>query len=181
MDGNAATARLVTRMDAFLKYVRRHVGDSEMALDVLHDSFIKAYAKVGELRDEGALVPWFYRILRSTAADAHRRRSAETRALHQMAVEPTLDDAPPEDPAVRAMVSACLENLLPEMTPAYAELIRDLELGNSEADDFAQAHGLTQGALKVKRHRARRQLQHLIETVCQCLVNPAADCVCGCA
>jgi len=181
MDGNAASAVLVARMDAFLKFVRRQVGDPDLALDVLQDSFIKALAKVGELRNESALVPWFYRILRTTAADAHRRRTADMRAMHALAVEPEPEEPSPADSEARAMVSACLEKLLLHMTPAYAELIQDLELAGGDPNAYARARNMTSGALKVKRHRARRQLQQLIETVCRCAIDKSGDCVCGCA
>ena len=180
MDRNAATTQLATRMDAFLKFVRRQVGDPDLALDVLQDSFVKALAKAGELRDEDALVPWFYRVLRTTAADANRRRAAQARALRGLAAEPQEEEAGEVTPGQEAMVRACFENLLPQMTPAYAELIRDLELGGGDAAAYAEAHGMTAGALKTKRHRARRQLQELIESVCRCAIDASVDCVCGC-
>ncbi len=185
-EGSAAAARLVEQMDAFLKFVRRQVGDPDLALDVLQDSLIKAMGKAGELRDDGALVPWFYRVLRTTAADAQRRRSAHDRALRGLAAEPPAagdvlpgaEDA--EGPAASALVRGCLEVLLQQMSPAYADIIRRVELAGTDPAAFAKDHRLTAGALKVKRHRARQQLRHLIETVCRCPIDPAADCVCGC-
>jgi len=95
---------LVAGKRRFLDFVERRTGSRADAEDVLQAALVKVVAGVEALRDEDRLVPWFYRILRRTLADHHRRRAARTRLAAQFATAAATGGEGDED-VLRAVVS----------------------------------------------------------------------------
>jgi len=54
---------------------------------------VRSLDRTDTVRDPGAVIPWFYRLLRNAVIDHHRRRGAEDRALAYAAG--TADEAAP--------------------------------------------------------------------------------------
>lgn len=52
----------------------RYFPASDMAKDVLHDSFIKVFSSIGSFRGEGSLEGWVRRIVVNTALETLRKR-----------------------------------------------------------------------------------------------------------
>src|SRR6478735_11069990 len=53
--------------DRLFSYAVTLVRDRDTASDVLHDAFLVAHERVGQLRDPSRLRPWMYAIVRSEA------------------------------------------------------------------------------------------------------------------
>ena len=166
---------LVANLDAFTGFARARLGDPELARDAVQDSLLKAVSAERQPPEE-AVVPWFYRILRRTIIDLHRRREVRHQALDQLEVE--LDT--PVDPEEERVLCACFARLLPELPDAYAELIRRIDLGGERATDLASERGSSSNALTVQHHRARRRLRELLEDTCRvCASHGCLDCDCA--
>ena len=56
-------------------------GDATEAEDVSQETFLRAYTRLGELKDPYRFGPWLYRIARSLCRDRVRHLAAERRAL----------------------------------------------------------------------------------------------------
>ena len=83
-------------------------------------SDVPAADKVAALRDEEAIVPWFYRVLRNAVIDHHRRKGAATKALEGFAAELETAQAGTETHgAVCACVAKLTETLKPELRRFY--------------------------------------------------------------
>ena len=163
---------LLQRREALLAFVRSKVGDDDLAEDILQDSLLKALQS--DPQDEQKLVPWFYRILRNAITDTYRRGAAAARRLEQVASDPSFDEQ--EDLSV---VCECFRSLLPSLKPEYAELIEAMDLSEEPPDRVAQRLDLTRGNLKVRHHRARRQLRDRLEETCRtCATHGCVDCTC---
>ncbi len=161
-------AQLVDHLDAFTAFVRRRTGDDELARDVVQGALVKALDRADELKDEERAVAWFYRILRNALADVYRARR-----------DLPLDHEPAAPEEEHAVACACFRALLPGMKPEYAELIERMDLGEESADEVAADLGITKGNLKVRHHRARRQLRGRLEDVCRlCARHGCLDCTC---
>lgn len=166
---------LLANLDAFTGFARSRLGDAELARDAVQDSLLKAVSAEHQPPEE-AVVPWFYRILRRTIIDLHRRRDARDRALDKLADE--LDT--PADPEEERMLCGCFERLLPELPAAYADLIRRIDLGGERASDLATQRGASANSLTVRHHRARRRLRELLEGTCKvCASRGCLDCDCA--
>lgn len=166
---------LLQHRDKFLAFVRKRVGDSGLAADVLQDSLLKALKKGAQIRDAESPVAWFYRILRHALIDLYRRQGVRDRALQNLQAEV---DHPPTTEEVRA-ICACFQALLPTLKPDYAELIRAVDLGEESVEAAAKRLGITPNNLKVRLHRARRQLRaRLVESCRLCAAHGCLDCDC---
>lgn len=175
-----------TASDAFVQYYTAHrerllgflayrVGDAALAEDLLQDSLVKALGRAPGFDDEASLARWFYRVLRNAVTDTYRRRAAHARTLDAFAR--TLDAEP--DEAEAAQVCRCFEPLLPTLKPEYAELIAALDLAREPREAVAGRLGITADNLKVRHHRARRQLRERLEAACRtCAAHGCLDCSC---
>jgi RNA polymerase sigma factor (sigma-70 family) len=173
---NDIETELFENVKEFVGFARKRLGDPELAADAVQDSLLKALKAGDQLRDEESAKAWFYRILRRTIIDLHRRRDARERALS--ALEHELKSPP--DKEEERIVCACIERLLPRMTPQYADLIRQLDLSEEPPETLAARLGITRNNLNVRMHRARQQLKRRIEENCRvCAKHGCLDCHCG--
>lgn len=69
-----AFARLVGRYERELySYLRRYLGDAEMADDVFQSAFLQVHLKCAQFEKGRAFRPWLYTIATNQAIDAQRR------------------------------------------------------------------------------------------------------------
>jgi len=67
-------AQLVRRYERPLfHYLRRYLGDAEMAEDVFQATFLKLHRKCDQFQEGRRLKPWLYRMATNQAIDATRR------------------------------------------------------------------------------------------------------------
>ena len=69
---SAPVALLLENHRAFLRYLERKVGDRAIAEDILQDAFAKVVATPEKAPTDEAIVPWFYRTLRSGPTPSRR-------------------------------------------------------------------------------------------------------------
>jgi RNA polymerase sigma factor (sigma-70 family) len=130
----------------------------------------------GELRDNESVIAWFYRILRRTIIDAYRRRDVRRRALDAFEAEPS-DTMTTED---ERTLCGCLRLLVPTLKPEYAEVIERVELQQQPVESVAAELGVSASNLRVRLHRARKQLQERLEQTCRiCANHGCMDCDCA--
>jgi len=167
-----APRALVDNLQAFHAFVRKRVGDPDLAADVVQQALLKALEHDEQLRAEERLLAWFWRILRNTITDLHRRR--RTAAKHG---EPlTVDELPA---AERDRACACLAAAIDTLPKDAASLLRDVDLGGAASDDAAKSRGITINNLNVRRHRARQALKDAMFATCRlCAEHGCVDCDC---
>ena len=166
---------LLEGRDRLLSFIAARVSDRDLAEDILQESLLRALKAAPDLRDADRLAPWFIRIIRNAILDHHRRRGTRSSAMerfeHEVEREVTQEEI--------AAVCACFEEVLPGMKDSYAELIRRLDLAEDPAALVSENLGLTRGNLKVRHHRARRQLRERLEIICRsCADHGCLDCSC---
>lgn len=172
---------LLSRQPDFLAFVRRRVPDDAIAADLLQQSFVRAVQGAHNVRDLDHSVAWFYRILRNAVTDYYRAQAVEqkkTEGLMQDLQALEADKTPALD-ELRATVCTCLERLLPSLRPAYADLIKRIDLEGIEAAVVAKELGVTPNNLTVRLHRARQALRKSLEESCGvCTKHGCLHCTC---
>ncbi len=166
--------RLLVNLDRFTAFVRRRLGDAEVAADVVQDALRKAISHIDQVADDSRLDAWFYRILRTTSADVlARRATART-------VESLPDDLTALPLEEQRTVCACLEGAIGELPESYAAVLRAVDLDGGEAVAVAGRLGISTTNLKVRRLRAREALREVLERTCRvCATHGCLDCHCA--
>ena len=175
---NTIEHHLLDNVKEYLGFARKRLSDPDLAADAVQESLLKALKAADQIRDEESVKAWFYRILRRTIIDLYRRRDARDRALAELEREPNA----PVDMELERVVCACIERLLPAMSPQYADVIRRLDLHEESADAVAASVGISRNNLNVRLHRARQQLKQRLEQSCRvCARHGCLDCHCATA
>src|SRR5688572_24056984 len=116
---------LVDNHRELLAFLERRVGDRALAEDILQDAFVRSIDKVGALRDEEAVVPWFYRMLRNAVVDHQRRRATASKALTELAAELETEQSGTD---THGAVCQCVNKLAETLKPEYADALKRIEL-----------------------------------------------------
>lgn len=175
-------AELVQRLDGerarWLRFLHRRVRSEADAEDVLQSALLRAASRAATLEDPSRLGAWFLRVLRNAVVD-HRRARA-TRSAPGGDVAPDDLATPTEDAAESARsVCSCGGQLVDALNPAYADVLRRVDLGDERIDDVARDEGISEGNARVRLHRARRSLRGLVEEHCGVTtLRGCFDCTC---
>lgn len=141
-----------------LAYARRRLPDHD-AQDVAADTFLVAWRRRDQMPAGPATLPWLYGVARKVVSDARRSEARRRRLSDRMAAEAAVsisagDSAIEERGLVRALAQ------LSETDREALLLVAWEGLGNAEA---AAAMSVSPVAFRVRLHRARRRLAHLLE------------------
>ena len=72
-------------------YLRRYLGDGDLAEDVFQNTFLQVYLKSGQYETGRAVRPWLYAIATNQAIDALRRQGRHQAVSLEQAREATGD------------------------------------------------------------------------------------------
>lgn len=174
--------RLFEEQSAFRGFLQKRLSDDALVEDLLQQSFMKAVERHHELKKSESVVSWFYRILRNAVVDYYRSHASDERRVKGLQQEMIAlgEDKTPSLDEVRPTVCACLNSLLKDMRPAYADLIRRIDLDGESAAAVAKDLQVTPNNLTVRLHRARQALKASLEQACGiCTKHGCFNCTCS--
>jgi RNA polymerase sigma-70 factor, ECF subfamily len=161
---------------AFTELVRRHqnavfglalrlTGDPELAADASQEALVRAWRALPGFRGEAAITTWLHRITVNTVwTHRHRARSRRTEPIDDIAHLLVASDL--QHP-VRSLESMELADrirvALDTLPPGRRAVVVMKDIYGWSHADISQALGISVPATKVKLHRARLQLQNLLE------------------
>lgn len=140
------------------------------ALDVVQDTFTKAYQSLDRFKGESSFYTWLYRITLNQCID-HQRRTARMPSAPIESAEtpeesPTInaarDDAERDDPLQRvheAEVGQRIRQAISELTPEHRAVILLREVEGLSYEEISRALECPKGTVMSRLHYARRQLQ----------------------
>jgi RNA polymerase sigma-70 factor (ECF subfamily) len=136
----------------------RLVGDRQEAEDVAQDAYLRVFRGLAGFRGEAQFETWLYRIV-ANAAMSHLRRK---RRFGELMSPP--EDEPLELPSqVRVAEDAVDKDELARALEALPLSLRPVvilkDVYGLSCREIGDEMGITEGAVKVRLHRARRRLQ----------------------
>jgi len=174
LDFNAIFAEFHPKV---LRYLSGMVGAVE-AEDIAQNVFLKVYTGLKNFRGEASMATWIFRIATNAAFD--RMRNRPFRAAEKASLEPSdarsvenaelVDDAsmPSGELAlIRGEMNECIKSYVDALPETYraARILSDFEeLKNQE---IAEILGVSVEAVKIRLHRARRELKKRFEAGCE--------------
>ncbi len=169
----AALAPLVRRYERELfGYLRRYVGDDDLADDVFQNTFVQVFLKAKQYEPGRPARPWLYAIATNQAIDALRRRArrsadrpadtvsapdedGEPRPLFELLPAP--GDAPP-DAADRAEVRGRVRAAVAGLPDLLRQAVLLVYFQGMKYQDAADALGIPVGTVKSRLHAALAKL-----------------------
>jgi RNA polymerase sigma-70 factor (ECF subfamily) len=167
------------RTEAFAAIVNRHkdrvygmimrlTGNQEIADELAHETFVRAYRRLRSFRAESRFSTWLIQIAINLVRD-RIRRDKRNRTVSLDAMLEKDPDAPAfaearshYDPLAelseRDLVEA-FETALTELPETYREVFVLHHIEGFSYEDIAVATGDSMGSLKVRAHRARKLLK----------------------
>lgn len=176
VDGGERSAfdALVDRYaDRLYGLLHRQTGDPDHAMNLVQETFFKAYRGLRGFSGEASFFTWLYRIGRNVAASAARYDAARPKVASSLD-EPSKDGGETRGAAIAAQGGDPLDDVLAEerrelVTKAVARLpadfrevvvLRDFE--DRTYEDIAVLLGVAVGTVKSRLHRGRAALADLL-------------------
>jgi RNA polymerase sigma factor (sigma-70 family) len=161
----------------FLRFLKRALGNSADAEDVMQQFYLRVLLRSTDLRRQTSARIWLRRVLVSVLSDYRRRATRRRRAEAEFARKEAA--TPPQQEVLDAFVCNCLHKLLPVLKPEYAEVLRLADLEDVPRGIVADRLGLSLNAATVRLHRARQAMRQALELTCAtCPVHGYLDCAC---
>jgi RNA polymerase sigma-70 factor (ECF subfamily) len=156
---------------AVTRYIRYLIRDVIEAEDLAQEAFIRAHRQRETLRDPAALESWLYQIATHVSIDRMRQRS---KAVERHVDEPVEDLPIPDSarpPALTVIqqdeMSACVQRYVAKLSDAYKAVLLLCDADGLSARETAELLQLPLTTVKMRLHRARRQMQSALKDACE--------------
>ncbi len=155
---------------AVTRYIRYLVRDAADAEDLAQEVFLRAHSSLETLRDAQALESWLFQIATHASIDRMRQRAraAEREAGQPVDELPLADRNQPSALTVlqQAEMSACVQKYVAGLSDPYKAVLLMHDADGLTAAEIAQLLNLPLTTIKMRLHRARRQLQAALDDAC---------------
>jgi RNA polymerase sigma-70 factor (ECF subfamily) len=145
----------------FVKLAR----DRSVAEDLVQEVFVRVLKYRHTWRDEAEFVPWMFALARNAAVDHFRSRTRDGKrdaaAVPDMTPQPAYAVERLEEAERAAQLRAALDLLAPDKR----EVLLLARFGELKHDRIAAMLGISPGAVRVRLHRALKELREAYRRV----------------
>lgn len=129
------------------------------ALNVLQDTWLKAFRSIHRLDRPASLTPWLYQIARNTALQFLRSCHTTASIDSRLDWEPAVCDDPPDQLYAAEQIHRGLKLL----THAHREVLALYYLEDFSLQEIAEILSIPVGTVRSRLHYAKRSLKAMIE------------------
>jgi len=147
----------------------RVLGDTEEALDVAQEAFIRVYQALPRFKGQSAFYTWLFRIVMNLALDRRRQRAARQRAFGSEEVPPeeweriAADDTPdPAEAAGSAEQRAKITRALDALPEHHRTIIILSDIEGLSYREIADTLHCPVGTVMSRLHNARKRLRAIL-------------------
>ena len=161
--------------DAFGELVAQHqhevftlavrlMRDRDLAADVSQDAFIRAWRAISNFRGDAKFSTWMHRITVNTAW-THRSKQKRVRLdpLESMSSEPQATTLDPVRAGEAVSASPRIEVALMQLSLSIRAVVVLKDVYGWSHSEIADHLDISVTAAKVRLHRGRKELRHLLE------------------
>ncbi|HTT94353.1 MAG TPA: sigma-70 family RNA polymerase sigma factor [Solirubrobacterales bacterium] len=145
---------------AVLEYALRRVEQREDAADVVAETFLVVWRRIGEVPIGDGARLWLYGVARNVLANLHRAERRRTRLGRRLAETLRTEIAAHPEPSGEAAAVLRAVAALGEEDRELLLLVTWEELSPSEA---GRVLGISAPAARTRLHRARRRLRRILD------------------
>ena len=190
MEGKRSFQEIYERFQpGVLRFLSRLVGEEE-AEDVAQEVFLRVDRGLESFRGESSMGTWIYRIARNAALDRLRSRPAWLESARQLRThgsdedpEDIMSKIPDEQVSLERYLigkemSECIRGRVDTLSESYRRVLVFSELVGMTNAEIASALGVSEGAVKIRLHRARSLLREDLGTHCTLYHDELAELAC---
>lgn len=133
------------------------------AEDLVQEVFVRMLKYRHTFRADSEFVPWMFTLARNAATDLYRARPRELPRTDDTP-EPQADLPHPIEGLERAEQSKRLQLALSRLAPERREILVLARFSELKYDRIAEMLGISEGAVKVRVHRALRELKEVFQS-----------------
>ncbi len=154
-----------------VNFVYRFLGDYEICLDVVQETFIKVYRYKNSYTSIAKFSTWIYTIAGNLAKTEYRRRKRRNFfSINSYGENKETFDIPderyrPDVAADSEMKDKMIQKALLKVTQVYREVLILRDIQGLSYEEIAEIKGLTIGTVKSRINRGRAQLQKLLKDI----------------
>jgi RNA polymerase sigma-70 factor, ECF subfamily len=141
------------------RYAAWLVRDSQLAEDLVQETFMRAWKAIDRLRDPASAKTWLITILRRERARAHEKSRAENNTRDDI----ELDGLAGADAGHGKTEHFVLRRALDALPEDYREPLLMQIIGGYSCAEIATALDLQPGAVMTRLSRARQRLMRILE------------------
>jgi RNA polymerase sigma-70 factor (ECF subfamily) len=137
------------------------VGDRQEAEDVAQEAYLRVFRGLAGFRGDAQFETWLYRIVSNTAMSHLRKRRRFGELVLDSSEEPREPPSPvrlEEEAIDRGSLTAALESLPPSLRVVV--VLKDVY--GLSCREIGDQIGVSEGAVKVRLHRARKRLKEIL-------------------
>ena len=151
----------------YLRYLVRNEAEAE---DLTQETFLRAQRQRASLRDPAALASWLYQIASHASIDRLRQRMKTVQRQVDVAVEelPIGDQNRPSPLTViqQSEMSQCVQRYVADLSDAYKAVLLLHDADGLTSPEISRLLQLPLSTVKMRLHRARKQLQAALDNAC---------------
>lgn len=155
---------------AVTRYILYLIRDAADADDLAQETLLRAHQQRATLRDPAALESWVYQIATHISIDRMRQRAraAERRVDQPLEDLPIADHKSPSPLTIlqQGDMSACVQRYVAKLSDGYKAVLLLHDADGLTGDEVAELLQLPLTTVKMRLHRARRQLQTALSDAC---------------
>ena len=155
-----AFRELVAELERPLLYfATKLLGDEDAALDVLQQTWLRAFQTVRRLQQPDQIRAWLYQIVRGLAIDKSRKRASVERLEQEYAEsQPEAND----DSTFDREDAAAVHRALDQLQPLHREVLLLHFLEDLPIAEVAAIVGCPEGTVKSRLYHGKRLLRTLL-------------------
>lgn len=148
--------------DVLYRHAERMTGHPDEATDIVQLSFLKGFQNLERCRNKEKVGAWLFRINANQCKDYLKNRRRRNLSLDDAGPLPA-DEGDPEAAAERDQIRSRIHEALDQLTPDEREAFVLKHLEGYSYQEMASMLDASVPALKMRVHRAREELQVLLE------------------
>lgn len=173
--GDSAAFEMLVRAESprLFRFLMRLLRDEEAAQSVMQETFLQALQQIHKFRGASRLTTWLYGIALNQArmrlrqnrryatmdeADLDRLQPAFSRGMYAQRYRPW----PPDVLAEREDLQRLIRKAIDQLPDRYREIILLRDIEELPTEEVARLLHLSEGAVRVRLHRARQALWALL-------------------
>lgn len=144
--------------EKIFKFIYFRVSHKEVAEDLTEEVFIKAWQKIGHVKEE-SFAGWLYQIAKNRVIDYYRQKKITIDLDEISNILETDDDLSGDANAL--IEHQIFIGLLKQLTPEQQIIIKLKFIEDLDNDEIAELISKSEGSIRVIQHRAIQKLQEL--------------------